>query len=49
MWTKPQDMSQVLEWRRQFIRTAIEAIETTPFLSQKEKQDIFYNNAVRFS
>ena len=30
------------------IRTAIEAIETASFLSQKEKRDIFYNNAVCF-
>jgi hypothetical protein len=27
---------------------AIEAIETADFLSQEQKRDILYNNAVRF-
>jgi uncharacterized protein len=30
------------------IEVAIETIETTPFLSQGQKRDIFYNNAARF-
>ena len=30
------------------MRTSIEAIEKAPFLSDKQKRDILYNNAVRF-
>ena len=30
------------------IGLAIEGIESAPFLTPEEKQDIFYNNAVRF-
>jgi hypothetical protein len=27
---------------------AIEGIESAPFLTEEQKRDIFYNNAVRF-
>ncbi|MBE7522130.1 MAG: amidohydrolase family protein [Burkholderiales bacterium] len=30
------------------IGMAVEAIESAPFLTQDEKRDILYNNAVRF-
>jgi hypothetical protein len=30
------------------IGMAVEAIESAEFLSEEEKRDIFYNNAVRF-
>lgn len=30
------------------IPRSIQAVETAPFLSEKQKQDIFYNNAARF-
>ncbi|MDX1603907.1 MAG: amidohydrolase family protein, partial [Salinimicrobium sediminis] len=30
------------------IGAAVEAIQKAPFLSQKQKEDIFYNNAARF-
>ncbi len=32
----------------ELIGTAVEAIESAPFLSEEQKQDIFYNNAARF-
>lgn len=32
----------------ELITKSIEAIETAPFLSKKQKRDIFYNNAARF-
>jgi predicted TIM-barrel fold metal-dependent hydrolase len=32
----------------QTIRIAIETIEKAPFLTGKQKRDIFYNNAARF-
>lgn len=32
----------------QTIKTAIETIEKAPFLTQRQKRDIFYNNAARF-
>ncbi|MFH1681142.1 MAG: amidohydrolase family protein, partial [Candidatus Eisenbacteria bacterium] len=30
------------------IRMAVEGIESAAFLTEEEKRDIFYNNAVRF-
>jgi uncharacterized protein len=30
------------------IEPSIEIIEETPFLSEEQKRDIFYNNAARF-
>ena len=32
----------------ELINKSIEAIEAAPFLSEKQKRDIFYNNAARF-
>jgi hypothetical protein len=39
--------SDQMEWP-EAIGMAIEGIESAPFLSEKQKRDIFYNNAARF-
>ncbi len=40
--------SDVTPQRPEVIGESIEAIESIPFLTQEQKRDIFYNNAVRF-
>ena len=40
--------SDVNPQRPEVIGESIEAIESIPFLTQEQKRDIFYNNAVRF-
>ena len=39
--------SDAMVWP-QTIRVAIESIESAEFLTEEQKRDIFYNNAVRF-
>ncbi len=39
--------SDQMQWP-EVIDDAIDAIESAPFLSDEQKRDIFYNNAVRF-
>ena len=40
--------SDVTPQRPEVIGESIEAIESISFLTQEQKRDIFYNNAVRF-
>jgi predicted TIM-barrel fold metal-dependent hydrolase len=35
-------------WWPSTIERSIEAVDLAPFLSDQDKQDIFYNNAARF-
>jgi hypothetical protein len=39
--------SDQMQWPES-IGVAIQTIDSAPFLTSKQKQDIFYNNAVRF-
>jgi len=39
--------SDQMQWP-QSISTAVETIENADFLTEKQKRDIFYNNALRF-